>query len=104
MEWFCLGERVIVERIVRVNGREIFIAPQALNLHTLERQLPKIFLLLSRSTPSFVPQEARRGLKPSARDTFSDLRISDKSEPQPTAIENLAILAEPSSFLEPPPL
>lgn len=60
--------------IVAGDGREIFIAPQALNLHTLERQLPKIFLLLlNDSTPSFAPQEARnggRGLQAFVRDNL----------------------------------
>ena len=70
------GERVIVEEDDR-RGRwpgDLHCATSPQPSHTLERQLPKIFLLLlNDSTPSFAPQEARnggRGLQAFVRDNL----------------------------------
>jgi hypothetical protein len=90
--------------IVAGNGREIFIAPQALNLHTLSTRTPaaeNLPLTFERLYAILRSSRGEKGVQmrkhPSVT-IFSDLRVSDRLEPQPTVIENLAILAEPSSF------
>lgn len=78
------------------------MAPQALNLHTLERQLPKIFLsllLLLRHPSLLKKREGGSNHLPVTASPTSEF-LTGRSLGL-TAIENLAILAEPSSF---PPL